>query len=194
VKRRLEEAKVMIHTRKPRTRKGKKAAKALERKTRMQITDTQRMPLDSVRNVSENLYTPPPVSSILLQLLDDLQGKIHYRDHKDLYDDMAQRLSKIVKKDEPWTWRYVQSVASQTVAPSKKFKRAVEVLAVVFDEMPIAIANSVSVSVFAEQGTIPEGAFVMGEARRCAMPGCTITFVPTVPWRKYCPVCRPKKG
>lgn len=156
-------------------------------------TDLSTMPSPSVRNVSENFYKPPSCSYLLTQLVEELQGKTAYKDGKDLFTDIAERLSRIAKKEPAWSWRYVQSVKSQTVAPSKKFEHAVHVLMATMDDMPTVIANSVTVTIMAEQGSIPEGAFVMGAARRCANPSCTVTFVPNVPWRKRCPICSPKK-
>jgi len=75
------------------------------------------------------------------------------------------------------------------VEASKKFTKAVDVLAVTFDGVPIPFANSSPITVYAQTGTIMEGSLVMAASRRCATPSCSVSFVPNVPWRKYCPVC-----
>jgi hypothetical protein len=92
--------------------------------------DSARMPSGGVRTVSENLITTPPIQETLNQLLALLGEILQHKDHKDLYTDMAGRLSAIARKDPAWGWRYVQSVASGTVQPSKRFARAVDALAV----------------------------------------------------------------
>lgn len=38
-----------------------------------------------------------------------------------------------------------------------------------------------------------QGAFIIGTAKQCAFPGCSIMFVGSVPWRKYCPEHSPFK-
>jgi hypothetical protein len=149
--------------------------------------------IGSVRTMSENSISAMSTIDTLRELLTLLDTILKHDDHKDLYTDMADRLSKIAHKDPAWGWRYVQSVASGTVQPSKKFTRAVDALAVTFDGIPVPFAKSSPITVYAETGTIAEGALVMGVSRRCATPTCTVTFVPNVPWRKRCPVCSPPK-
>lgn len=146
-----------------------------------------------VRNVSENRISTMSIKDTLAELLTLLDTILKHSDHKDLYEDMAGRLSKIAGKDPAWGWRYVQSVQAGTVEPSKKFAKAVETLAVTFDGIPVPFAKSSPVTVYAETGTIADGSLVMSASRRCANPTCTVTFVPNVPWRKLCPMCSPKK-
>lgn len=130
----------------------------------------------------------------LTQLLALLAEILKPADHKDLYTDMARRLSRIAGKSPAWGWRYVQSVAAGTVEPSKKFAKAVDTLAITFDGMPVQFAQATPVTVYAETGTIAEGSLVMAGSIRCATPSCSVMFVPNVPWRKHCPVCRPIRG
>jgi len=146
-----------------------------------------------VRNVSENtkgaisMQTP---KDTLLEILTLLDAMIQYRDHQDRYNDMAGRLSKIAKKSPAWGWRYIQSVVSGTVEPSKRLADAIQVLAVSMDGIPVPFAGASPVTIYAETGTVKEGALVMSASVRCASPDCTVEFVPNVPWRKHCPVCR----
>jgi len=50
------------------------------------------------------------------------KGKVKY------YQKRALELSKIVNKNPPWSWRYVQSVDHGTVEPSRKFIKAMQLL------------------------------------------------------------------
>lgn len=143
--------------------------------------------------MSENEIYAMSTKDTLLELLSLLDTLLKYADHKDRYSDMAGRLSKIASKSPEWGWRYVQSVTSGTVEPSKRFSKAVDVLAVTFDDIPVPFARSSPVTVYAETGTVSDGALLMAGSRRCATPSCTVIFVPNVPWRKHCPVCNPKK-
>ena len=149
-----------------------------------------------VRNVSEKAGIEISVRSTkgtILEILTVLDAILEYSSNKERYGDLAGRLSKIAKKQPAWGWRYVQSVASGTVEPSKKFSKAVDVLAVSLDGIPVPFAKSSPITVYAETGTIKDGAFIMLPSQVCANPACTVTFVPNVPWRKMCPVCSPKK-
>lgn len=148
---------------------------------------------ERVRNVSEKEIHAMSTKDTLQELLTLLGTILEHEDHKDLYGDMASRLSKIAHKVPEWGWRYVQSVASGTVEPSKRFSKAVDALAVTFDGVPVPFAKSSPITVYAETGTIAEGALVMAGSRRCANPTCTVIFVPNVPWRKLCPLCNPQK-
>jgi hypothetical protein len=153
------------------------------------LTDT----VQSVRNVSEKSLYAPLTKDTLAQLLALLDANLHPGTHRELCADMARRLSQIAHKRPAWGWRYVQSVASGTVQPSRRFAAAVDVLAVSFDGVPVVAANAAPITVYAEAGTIREGALVMGRSVMCANPGCSTQFVPNVPWRRYCPVCNPIK-
>ena len=147
-----------------------------------------------VRNVSEKIISAMSTSETLRELLALLAEILQPADHKDLYTDMANRLSRIAKKNPAWGWRYVQSVASGTEDPGKKFAKAVNTLAITFDGMPVAFAKSSPVTVYAETGTVKEGALVMAASIPCATPSCSVMFVPNVPWRKHCPVCSPPRS
>lgn len=146
-----------------------------------------------VRNVSESTIMPVSTKDTLVSLLSLSDAISKHVKHKDLYSDMAARLSRVSEKKPSWSWRYIQSVASGTVTPSKRFSKAVESLAVIFDGVPIPFAKSSPVTVYAETGSIVDGSFVMAGSRRCSSPSCTVIFVPNVPWRRRCPVCSPQR-
>jgi hypothetical protein len=107
------------------------------------------------------------------------------------YEELATRLSRIARKEKPWGWRYVQSVDHDTLGhpPSKRFLRAVEVLAAEADGLPAFVADTEAVTVYARPGSVHPNAIIMAESKLCANPICNIHFVPRVPWQKYCPRC-----
>jgi hypothetical protein len=109
------------------------------------------------------------------------------------YTDLADRLSTLARKEPGWSWRYVQSVHAGSMEPSKKFARAVELLVAAVDGLPAFIAETEAVTVYARPGSVRANAVVIGESKTCAYPGCTIHFIPRVPWQKYCPNCRKKR-
>lgn len=110
-----------------------------------------------------------------------------------IYTDLAARLSKIARKEKPWSWRYVQSVHVGTMEPSKKFARAVEILAASMDGLPAFVAETEAVTVYARPGSVHPNAIVIGESKQCENPTCTVRFIPRVPWQKYCPIHRKRK-
>jgi len=111
------------------------------------------------------------------------------------YQELAKRLSKIAHKEKPWGWRYVQSVDHGTLghAPSRKFIRAVEVLAAESDGLPVFIAETEAVTVYARAGTVHPNSILLAKSKACANPTCGIHFIPRVPWQKYCPRCAKKR-
>lgn len=111
------------------------------------------------------------------------------------YQEIARRLSEIAHKDKPWGWRYVQSVDRNTLGhpPSRRFLRAVEILAAELDGLPAFVADTESVVVQARPGSVHPNAILLAESKPCANPTCTIHFIPRVPWQKYCPRCARKK-
>lgn len=121
----------------------------------------------------------------LLEVFDSHTGKVA------AYTELAWRLSEVVHRSPPWSWRYVQSIEKGTVGISEKFWRAVSLLSGQVDGLPSTIANTELVKIYALPGTVRENSLIMAASRKCATPSCTVVFVPNVPWRTHCPVCRP---
>lgn len=110
------------------------------------------------------------------------------------YTDLAGRLSKVANRNgNAWSWRYVQSVHTGSVAPSKKFAQATEILAASMDGLPVFVAETEPVTVHARRGSVHPNSIVLGFSKPCAYPTCTVYFIPIVPWQKYCPRCRKRK-
>lgn len=109
------------------------------------------------------------------------------------YTALAEKLSAVAHKENPWSWRYVQSVHAGSVAPSEKFIRAVEILSSDLDGFPAFIAETEPITVYARNGAIHPNSIILSESKSCAEPTCTIHFVPRVPWQRYCPMHKNKK-
>lgn len=130
----------------------------------------------------------------LKSIIGDLGPQLKKDGVVELYKSIAARLSRIADKEPAWSWRYVQGVEKETIEPSKRMVRAILLLAGQVDETPLAISDSVSVTVQARTGRVKENAIIAGSSKECASPGCGIQFVPVVPWAKYCPICRERRA
>lgn len=143
---------------------------------------------EDVRNDAVPNFDLDPVQSNLGHLVSIFQksGKV------ETYTELAEKLSAIARKENPWGWRYVQSVHTGSVAPSEKFTNAVEILMASLDGLPAFIAETEPITVYARPGALHPGSVILGESKTCANPKCTVHFVPRVPWQKYCPTHRRK--
>ncbi len=141
--------------------------------------------------MSEISTTPKEVSQALHELLETLKPILGGKGNVAFYEEIAKRLSTVVKKDPAWGWRYVKSVETGTVEPSRKFTRAVFALGATLDGVPKSVVDTVPVQVYAPPGAVRPGSIILSESKTCARPGCTANFVPRVPWQKYCSLdCR----
>lgn len=105
----------------------------------------------------------------------------------DAQQDIANRLSIIARRDEPWGWRYVHNFMSGNVQAGQNFKAAIIGLASLIDGAPLQLVQGRSVVITA-LGRVAPGALVFGDSRACANPGCVVHFVPRVHNQRYC--CR----
>lgn len=141
--------------------------------------------------MSETPITPEQASQALIMLLETLRPSLDGKGRVAFYEQVAARLSAIVSKNPPWGWRYVRSVEAGTVKPSRKFTRAVFGLGATLDGLPTMIVDTEPVQVYAPPGTVRPGSIILSESKICIRPGCTLSFIPRVPWQKYCsPDCR----
>jgi hypothetical protein len=97
--------------------------------------------------------------------------------------EIADRLSGLVKKDPPWGWRYLRNVLNGKLDPSRILVDAIMRLGAVIDDTPEEFARANQVSVLAI-GKVKAGALILADSRRCANPGCLVEFVPRVPWQR----------
>lgn len=105
------------------------------------------------------------------------------------WETLAGRLNKIAGRH--WTGTYCQSVANGTIPPTKTMRRAVAALAASYDGLPGHLATAVPASTFSAPDNDIAGAYVMGRAASCEK--CGSKFVGSVPWRRFCPSCRPPR-
>lgn len=108
------------------------------------------------------------------------EGKVKF------WDDLAAKLSRIVGKNKPWTWRYPKQVYEGQTGPSELFASAVYAMGAAIDEVPTAVVYTVQVRVFAKPGTVEDGSVILGQSKPCKRPGCRVRIVPNVPWRDFC--------
>lgn len=109
------------------------------------------------------------------------------------YTQLANKMSAAIARPKPWTWRYPQGVYKGDIIPSRDFARAVSILLAEIDGLPAIISRLERVEVYAEPGQVQHDAIVMGKSKVCATPECNRVFVPNVPNRTHCPLCRPPK-
>lgn len=122
--------------------------------------------MDALHNVYQTLYGPKITMANL--------------------DELAADLSQIAGRSQPWTGKYLHSLLKgyDGFKPNERLIEAVYVLTARLDgqdEIEVR-AREVKVSALND---LPDGTVVLGEARRCAAPGCSIRFVPTHPCQKY---------
>jgi hypothetical protein len=136
--------------------------------------------------MSETAFSPEEISQALSVLLEAMKPAVNGLGQVALYKEVAKRLSALARKQPPWGWRYIQCVEKGTLAPSQKLTRAVFSLGATLDGVPTLVANTEPVQVYARPGTVRPGSIILGESRACARPGCPVSFIPRVPWQKYC--------
>jgi len=101
----------------------------------------------------------------------------------EFYTFLAQKLSEIVRKNSPWSWRYVYSVHTGSLGPSKLFIQAVQALGGAIDGTPQVVAWSQEVTVFTPPGLVRGGSVILLASKPCAGPGCNLMIVSR---GKYC--------
>ena len=125
------------------------------------------------------------------QMIGALFEELNTGQKVETYERIAQELSQLAGKKQPWGWRYIQSVHRGTVEPSHKMTWALQARVAALDDVPSILAAAVAVEVLAAPENKIGGSYVMSESRLCANPSCNIRFVPNHPSRIYCPVCSP---
>lgn len=143
------------------------------------------MALDQVRSMSETAHDPYGILSILESIFEALEPSWAGLQKVDRWIDLSRRLSHIASKEPPWSWRYMQGVATGSIAPSPKLVHAITTFAGSLDDYPVDLGFAQPVLVLAAPGTIKERALVLGASRPCENANCRVWFVPRVPWQKY---------
>ena len=101
-------------------------------------------------------------------------------------DELAADLSRIVGRNQPWTGKFLHSLIKgyPGFTVNDQLVEALHVLASRHDGVDEVQARAKEATVLAVN-RLPAGTVVLGQARRCATPGCQVQFVPTHPRQKY---------
>lgn len=137
------------------------------------------------------------------QLLKDLYTEIYGQSDEDTQRgdkmknlaELAQMLSDIVKRNPPWTARYLNSIlrGHKGITVSDELQTALNGLAAQQDKINPLQAMIIKITAFSINGRVQPGSVITGESKRCA---CGVLFVPYSNLQKYChKLCpqRPKR-
>lgn len=101
-------------------------------------------------------------------------------------NELAHDLSQVVRRSRPWTGKFLHSLmkgyAGFTV--NKELIDALSILASRLEGSDEVQQRAKEVTILTVND-LPAGTIVLGEARRCATPGCPVFFVPIHPRQKY---------
>lgn len=98
--------------------------------------------------------------------------------------DVANRLSQMVNKEEPWGWRYIHNVLGDKIRASRELVDAINRLGASIDGAPDVLAKASRVNVLAV-GVVQPGSLILADSRRCKNPSCGLWFVPTAHNQRY---------
>lgn len=122
---------------------------------------------------------------ILLEVYQELYGpKITLAN----LSELAQDLSRIVGRGRPWTGKFLHSIIKEYAgfsSTTSHLAKALNILAAQLDGASETQARAQEMPGLLAINELPAGTIILGQARRCARPGCTIQFVPTHPRQKY---------
>ena len=102
-------------------------------------------------------------------------------------DELARELSQIAGRERPWTGKYLHSLIKgyRGFSVNGKLVEALSILAARLKGTDEVQARAREVDGLLVVHDLPPGTVVLGQARRCAAPGCPVVFVPTHPRQKY---------
>jgi len=130
------------------------------------------------------------MSDLLTHLYTDIFGPTDAPGKMKNLAELAATLSKLAKRDKPWSGRYLNGVimGHAGITASAELNQAMAMLAGQIDGQAPLQAQARPMELLVVNDIIP-GAIVLGSSVRC--PGCQSPIVPRVPWQKYCtPECR----
>lgn len=125
----------------------------------------------------------PTISTEALQTLVETIGYDPRNLTVDQKTDIANRLSQIANRSDPWTWRYVHNVAGKINA-SREMMDAILRLGAILDGAPESLAMGKPVQCIAI-GQVAAGALILADSRRCHNLQCGLQFVPTAHNQRY---------
>jgi hypothetical protein len=100
---------------------------------------------------------------------------------------LAQDLSRIAGRSRPWTGKFLHSIIKEYAGFTNNahLTKALNILAAQLDGVNETQARAQEMPGLLAINELPAGTIILGQARRCARPGCTVNFVPTHPRQKY---------
>lgn len=101
-------------------------------------------------------------------------------------DELAKDLSRTVGRTRPWTGKFLHSLMKgyPGFRVTDQLIRALNILANRQNGIDEVHAQATEAKVLTVH-SLPDKTVILGQAQRCATPGCEILFVPTHPRQKY---------
>lgn len=102
-------------------------------------------------------------------------------------NELAADLSGIAGRSRPWTGKFLHSIIKEYAgfAANSHLNKALSIMAARLDGADDLETRAQEVDGLLAVNDLPPGTLVLGQARRCATPGCPVRFVPTHPRQKY---------
>lgn len=126
------------------------------------------------------------MSNLLKSIYEELYGPVDGPGKMKNLEELAGTLSDLVKRERPWTARYLVSLLNGNAGfkVTHDLEVALYALAGRLDNQPPLQAHIVEIRAYSINGNVQAGSIVLGVSRRC--PRCQTLFVGRVPWQKYC--------
>lgn len=101
-------------------------------------------------------------------------------------DKLAADLSQIAGRARPWTGKLLHSLLKgyPGFKANGHLNNALNILLHRLDGLD-EVQTQAKEAIVLTLNRLPTGTIVLGQARRCATPGCQVLFVPTHPRQKY---------
>lgn len=122
-------------------------------------------------------------TSLLSDLYEDIYGlEIKMAN----LDELATELSELVGRSRPWTGKFLHSLIKgyPGFSANGQLAEALIILSSHRDGVDDVQARAKEAKVLTVH-QLPTDTVILGEAQRCANPGCQVIFVPTHPRQKY---------
>jgi hypothetical protein len=146
-------------------------------------TNPASLPSGQVLDTSRRFVPTTQIGITIAEIL----AVMNLSDTMKSFETLAEDLSRVARRDKPWTKKYVHSVYHGSIAPSPEFVHAVTALAQLVDGEHPGVAGAERVWVMANPGEVLQGALIPAGAKtiKCARPGCPVWFVRIHPRQKY---------
>jgi hypothetical protein len=101
-------------------------------------------------------------------------------------DELAADLSRVSRRSRPWTGKFLHSLIKgySGFKATPQLVEALQILTHRLDGVDDIQARTRQVQL-RTLNELPAETIILGQARRCAGPGCQVLFVPTHPRQKY---------